>query len=369
MHAAGSNSRRPLTGKFREIMYGSDHAWSEHYSSKFCARRGVILHAVNLGWSYQDCRAELGNPMNAGSCLWRLGSNDRVLPDGQVTKRLTEDYKAACRKYAADPPVYDRADARIRIGELTSLIPAWNWHGVSGRTDHDVISYVLSKMTDIGSTRINVASRDVSIGAGVSQRTALRSLTRLVNAGWLRHDSADAIDHAPAYEAVSAAEIMSKLSKVTDSGVTGGGSYNLCEEQDHMSQYRSPGNPSHETWVRLGKSSKAVYDVLTDDPVSARAVSKAASVSKDTANKKLPELRSYDLAAYEDGWIIGTASPDQVCNDMGWIEGNSKVRSRIALIADEREHHRKMVDTYRSIKRVGDFRKETPREEFRRLAA
>lgn len=55
---------KPLGQPYRNIVYGTDWEWFNHYPDKFRARQGVMLHAVRLGWSLASCRAVFLNPVN-----------------------------------------------------------------------------------------------------------------------------------------------------------------------------------------------------------------------------------------------------------------------------------------------------------------
>ncbi len=63
---------KPLGKPFSDIIYASDFEWSEHYPDKFRARRAVMLHAVNLGWSLETCCLTIFN--SGGYWVWSSGA-------------------------------------------------------------------------------------------------------------------------------------------------------------------------------------------------------------------------------------------------------------------------------------------------------
>jgi flagellar biosynthesis/type III secretory pathway protein FliH len=88
-------TNRPLEGRYRNIVYASDHAWQRWYPDPFRSRRAVMLHAVNLGWTMADCRQEFLRADNPRSVLWTHGRDRRLLPAAEASKRLARDYQAA----------------------------------------------------------------------------------------------------------------------------------------------------------------------------------------------------------------------------------------------------------------------------------
>src|SRR5579863_2313478 len=164
--------RKPLTGKFSDIVYGSDTEWSEHYPTRFRARRAVITHAINIGWTFDDCLQELLRFDNPGSVLWTRDNKGKRLPNGKQYKIIYDDYRVAEKFVLNNPAIYDRTDARQRIGEAIAYARDYGWHGSTGRTDKDVLLFTLERMSFVGSTKINLSQRDIALGAGITPGTA-----------------------------------------------------------------------------------------------------------------------------------------------------------------------------------------------------
>lgn len=316
---------RPLTEKFADIMYGSDTAWGEHYPDKFCARRAVMLHAVNLGWSFQDCHLVFLNPLNPGSRLWTHGSNERLLGAAETTKRLMRDYEAATKQALRNPQYECAAEARQRIGEIQAAVHHCEWRGRTGRTDRDVLLTVLRHAAEVGTDRVDMSARAAAMDAGVTPPTASNALKRLCKAGWLECRAASDPRQAHSYKCR-----ITKHMTLSERHI----------EEIHVFGNAAPsGSGSHECWVRLGKAARDLYYALAVAPASARRIAKLAKVHPSTADRNLPVLASFGLAtgSAKQGWAVGPASPDGVVRDMGWIEGNSRVALRKAHVEAERE--------------------------------
>ena len=198
---------RQLTGKFARIVYETDAAWHDYYPDKFRARRAVMLCAVNLGWSLENCQLVFTNPLNPGSRLWTHGRDERLLTEGQTAKRLMGDYEAATRRALARPPYRDAVEARQALGVALAAVRSTVWRGRAGRTDRGeaswVSTYVLRRATEVGCDRVHVSARNAAIGSGVTPQTAARSLNRLVKSGWLGRRKAEVFDQANVLQGVS----------------------------------------------------------------------------------------------------------------------------------------------------------------------
>lgn len=303
---------KPLTQPYTDIVYGSDHEWSKHYVDRFRARRAVMMHAVRFGWSLEECRLVFLNETNPGSRLWLHGDDDRLLRPTEVTKRITRDYQA-CKAEAARSPSYRiGAEVRQELSVYAGEVKGYRWTGRSGRTDRDVLSYVIQKAIDIGCDRINVSVRDAGLGAGVTTSTARQSLKRLCDAGWLQRTMTGRVLLADEYK------------------VLRNGTYDSLPIKDiHMCDNATLVESDHEVWLRLGKAAASIYYSLSDKPYSARRVAVFAGVNASTVVRQIPKLAEHGLARKTaDGWVTGHLSPDDVVYSMGWVEDNSVAAKR-----------------------------------------
>ncbi len=304
---------KALGPPYSEIVYGSDHAWSAYYPHKFRARRAVMLHAVNLGWSLETCRLVFLDAANPGSVLWTHGEDERLLRLTEVTKRITKDYQACMAKATASPSYRAAGEVRQELSVYAGEVKGCTWRGRSGRTDRDILMYVLDKCIEIGCDRINVSVRDASLGAGVAVKTARESLRRLCKAGWLERSANKSWTKADEFK------VLRKVPYDTLPNV----------KEIHMGRIATPVECDHECWLRLGKAAASIYSYLCTVPYSARHLAALAGVHPSTAARKLPEIASYGLARKLDtGWIAGPMSPDDVVTAMGWVEDNSKAAMR-----------------------------------------
>jgi hypothetical protein len=274
-----------------------------------------MLHAVNRECTLRDCEELFLNHE-----LWASGSDGRPLSQSEARKRVAQDYAAGSSYQRSNPGYYTAADVRAHIGELRALARDWPWRGASGRTDRDVLRFVHNAATWVGCDRINVATRDVSIGAGISQWTAGKSLKRLTAAGWLEK----AGDSKPG---IAARYKLTRPLKQVSQNL----SYDLSSAEDYMSENGTPTEPGHEMWVRLGKTAMDVHAVLDDSPIAAREAARRARAAKSTTCRVLPVLSTHGLAVQTpDGWVRSPLTLDRAAENMGWTGVNS-TRTRRAL--------------------------------------
>lgn len=296
---------RPLGGKFADIIYGSAE-WQDHYGTQFKARRGVMLHAVNLGWDIRDCRVTFLNPANPGTVLWTQGSDGRELGPSESLKRLEGDFKAAMARAVAAPASQGADEVRQRLGVIRGQVAAGQWAGRTGRTDRDVLLAILSRMTEVGCDVINFSERDASLKAGVSSRNTVRkSLRRLTQAGWIERTQSQKEGNLTPVTRTASLIRLKGGPEVTHINLKSRTGEVIWGNSGPPSE-----PPSHEVWLRLGKAAASIYGVLDSEPRSARRVAAEAGVSRTTCNKHLPVLASHNLAGkQDDGWILGTCTP------------------------------------------------------------
>jgi hypothetical protein len=314
-------NKKPLTGKYAAIFYSGD-AWEEKgYATKFAARRAVMMHAVNIGWTLEDCRREFLNDYYPGSQLWVTGGNGRKLSKAESEKRLRDDYRACAAKVAQRPAYRHKAEVRQELSILIDRVETRAWGGRTGRTDRDVLVGVLKRMSEIGCDRINYSVRDAMLAAGIaSPSTASNALKRLVSDQWLELLEKGGWGVAAEYRS----NVAVRLNQPGSSG------------QREMGESR-PEGADHETWLHLGKAARDLYGSLTSEPQTARKLAKAANVHPSTASRNLPKLRAEDMALEtDDGWIIGPLSPDDVAYGNTWIGSNSKTQKRQDRVTTDR---------------------------------
>ena|SRR5579863_5162381 len=317
----------PLSARYAAIIYNSDTAWEDYYRDKFRARRGVMLHAVRMGWSIDECLRVFADTANPGSRLWTHGADERPLRPAEITRRIMRDYQTAHAKAMAQPSYRTAAEARQRIGELIAAAKVYPWRSRTGRTDRDVLGALHARATDVGTDSVDMPVRDITLAAGIAERkTVTRSLRRLESAGWV----------TPLPEAAFGQARRYKLSGPLSPHMT------MSEELHiHVGSFGATACPDHEVWLRLGKAAMALYQALDVAPASARELARRANVNRKTASRQLPVLASYGLALRSDhGWSFGRLSPDEVVTAMGWIEDNSRTVQRRTKADADREWFR-----------------------------
>ena len=295
-------------GKFRAIMFDQSDDWASHYSSKLAARGGVMLHAVNLGWTLAECRAVFLNPANPGSALWTQGSHGQDHGPHEAARRLRADYERCTAKAVQDPVYSSGQEVRQELSAVRAAVADSVWRGRTGRTDRAVLMGILSRMIEVGSDRINFSERDTALRAGVTRDTARASLRRLVQAGLIERTrdtgpkGVSQLAPGPARAdviKVSSGPILTHINLKTSPGE----SYMDAKGATHGAT-----QADHECWVQMGKSAAGLYVVLTGTPQSARTLADLAGVNRKTADRQLPKLAGYDLAVrQDDGWITGAS--------------------------------------------------------------
>jgi len=314
-------SRQLLMGKFAELFYGGKSWELSGYSSKVAARRAIMLHAVNQGWTLEDCRKEFLNGYYEGSQFWTTGDDGRNLSGAESDKRLRNDYLKSAALASQQPTYHHAAEVRQELSMLISRVETRAWRGRTGRTDRDVLIGVLKRMSEVGSDRINFSARDAMLAAGLgSPTTAGNALKRLVGDEWLELTEGSGWGIAAEYKC----KVAVRLNRPDDTGEREPGE-------------AKTGGADHETWLHLGKAARDVYGSLTVEPRSARQIARAANVHSSTATRNLPKLQLEGLAVLtEDGWIIGPLSPDDVTSGNTWIGSNSKTQKRQDRVATDR---------------------------------
>jgi Mn-dependent DtxR family transcriptional regulator len=314
-------SRQPLTGKYAALFY-EDAPWELNgYATKFAARRGIMLHAVNRGWTLEDCRRDFLNSYYPGSKYWTTGDAHRRLSHAQSEKRIRDDYSACAARASQQPTYHHKGEVCQELSILIDRVEARAWSGRTGRTDRDVLVGVLKRMSDIGSDRINFSARDAMLAAGLgSPATASNALKRLVSDEWLELTEKGGWRAAAEYKS----NVTARLNRPDSTG------------HREMGETK-PEGAEHETWLHLGKASRDLYGSLTSEPQTARQLAKAANVHPSTASRNLPKLESEGMAVKkDDGWIIGPLSPDDVVYSYGWLGDNSKTQKRQDRVTTDR---------------------------------
>lgn len=287
----------------RAICQGGDDFTNHGYTTKFAARKAVLLSAVRRGWTCDECfRVFLADPALPAYELW-ASSRTEIGPHGRL-KRLQEDYRQ-CLAHAANTPAPPRSsgDARAQIGEIIAEAAIADFPGVSGRTDRDVLKAVHATGTEYGSMSVILPARDIALRAGVSRTTAAKSLGRLVTAGWIKRTVK--VEGWP-----TGVYVITRGKEVYHNGT-----YLGQDPDSNMSTCGTP-DPAHETWVTLGKAAKAAWSALDTEPRSCREIARRASIGNCTSLRVLRVLAECALAIRDDDkkWIRGEANPDEVAS-------------------------------------------------------
>jgi hypothetical protein len=313
----------PLTGKYADLLYSGD-AWElRGYTSRFAARRAIVMHAINRGWSFEDCRRDFLNQAHDGSKFWTKHEDGRKLTKAQSEKRVRDDFQS-CNAYVTQHPTYGHnAEVRQEISVLITRLEMRHWSRRTGRTDRSVLLGVLRRMCEIGSDRINFSARDAALAAGLaSPATAAKALGRLVSDGWLERTPSAGFGLAAEYKCA----VTERLSR--DVGVA----------QREIGDDAQKTNPDHEAWLHFGKAARDIYECLTGEPKSVREIITGAKVARSTAYDNLEKLKVEGMAVKtaDGGWVIGPMTPDDLVYSYGWVGDNSKTQQRQDRVITDR---------------------------------
>jgi hypothetical protein len=295
---------------------------------------GVMLHAVNAGWTFGECeRAFLQDP---GSALWLTGEDDRRLRWAQSFKRLREDHRKAVERVSASPAYRGAGEARQRVGELIELAARQSWPGVAGRTDRAVLAAIHRLATEVGTTVLDADQRTLSSMAGRAQQTVSIAIRWLRRAGWLQRQGLpenwrNAYTYRLTQPEVLRTESYHSLTLRAEGCMT------------------TPATP-HEVWLHLGPAAQAVYHQLDHyNPQSKRALARAAHVDPSTVIRRLPVLvehklaRQAELAPGKGNWLRGFRSLDEVARLSRWTGVGSRAERRADTYEIQRAEWREEI--------------------------
>ena len=80
---------------------------------------------------------------------------------------------------------WNRPLVRDLCEKLLARLEREQWRGKSGKTDRAVMMVALGLAHHFGHLDLFLAERDLALSAGVTPKTANKSLHRLIKAGWL----------------------------------------------------------------------------------------------------------------------------------------------------------------------------------------
>lgn len=301
-----------LAGKWIDLLRDGDH--TGRYRSRSEAAMALALAMTNAGWTWPDWHREMTDDTNrlAAWALTRPDGTTRTTRD--TTRRLESTWTKAQARAADRPAVNTPTDTQHLIGEIRATASTRTWHGPGGRRDRDVLTALLDLATQRGTTTPQTSVRALCEHTAYrSARTISTALRSLTEAGWLTPDRDPRRSSATTY----------RLALPRG----GQGGQNL-----HMSTSHTPREapvqelPTHrarscaqrelrDLGLVLTPTAVEVYAALTDEPVSAREVSRRSGVSRRTVDGWLPRLAKLGLArdpAESGRWVRGDTEPGVV---------------------------------------------------------
>ena len=193
-----------------------------------------------------------------------------------------------------------RTEFLVSLAGVKGRAEAYGWGYRGGRSDRDMfLCAVIPIMERSGKYTVAVSQREASELAGVSNFTASRSLTRLVEKHILREE--------PPRERTRVFSLNPLLRDLSFLYVASKTSSTSTYKNDSSRNTLAP----TELGVRLGKAATAVYCALTAKPQTVTEIALKAGVHKSTASRALREkLSRPELAELSgDKWVRGPADP------------------------------------------------------------
>lgn len=290
----------------------------------------IVLDALNNGCQRDYVRRLLMDPAHKGgfACLRRRRGN--------LDAWFDREWSRAAVKVASSPMVGDRHEATARATKLAGQAEELEWKGIGGATDLAVYRYVLAVAQRSGRLGpLGLAVREVAEGARVGRETAGKSLGRLQARGLLQRVASGSGTTTAVY-AVTGGRTSdtrgSKGGRTPDTSTLGGRTSAIGRTSDigrrsdtlsHTDPYVGYECPTYVPsdawrWRGLGLTKARAWAHLSDETLTTSALAEILNVTPRTARRHLVVLAEHGLAErFDDAWIRGPASPDDVAEEVG----------------------------------------------------
>lgn len=212
------------------------------------------------------------------------------------------------------------------------------WPGRTGNTDRAVYLALCQRMRMDGGSSFRASVREVAELAGVNKETACAAIGRLVKAGLVRLEKADA--KAVSHHYSLSTDVLDDYIVANDGAThqtrTVGEAYTPVGISVRNSE-------THDAWHRdaLGKSALAVWTALqAGQGLTEAEIGDQKGKAKQTVRRALMKLEQHGLARVDDGeWRAVEASPDIL--DLIALEAGTLGRAdqRSQRHREERERH------------------------------
>ena len=168
-----SNPRKPLSAKMTALLEHGDV--SDDYPSRSEVIQAITAEAWRQGWNLEELSAVLCDPSNIG------GEKVQEKSASQADRYLEMSWETAGRLPPSPASVVPIDE--VQLASLDAVLAAQAWTGKSGATDWVVSQALLGIVERTAKTEISASAREVAEMAGVTQKTASKSLRRLQHRG------------------------------------------------------------------------------------------------------------------------------------------------------------------------------------------
>ena len=196
---------------------------------------------------------------------------------------------------------------RAQLAELYGQAERWQWHGRGGLLDLAVYRAMIAAAYQFAQFTVSVSVRDIAEHASASLAGVHSAQERLSAAGLVRKMQAGDTLRASLWHID--ADVASRYTNISHS----------INKQKEDKKSGSTERDAAEVWgaACLGRSSGAVYAVLSDTGMSIAALAKLTGKAHATARSALKTLERYHLAALREGlWYRGEAQVSAIIHDL-----------------------------------------------------
>ena len=289
----------------------------KNYSSRSEVEMSVICTLILRGWDMAEVRGTFesyksGHYMDKGK---------------NRGKYLASSYNKAIA-FLADTPIRQKLTLMYQDTMNTA------WEGLTGNSDRDTLLAVIAHCYRHDSLAVYAGQRDLAETAASTQRTIGRALKRLQEQeAIIKIKDADKTKRKAALYALVSMPIGKEMSKMTHKSQPQAASSKLDNSgQVANEQLASKLSSIWGTGGGLGKSAKAIYHHLSDQPLSNPDLCKLTGKTTNTVATHLGKLQQYGLTAETDkGFILGEVSLKEICLVLGAEDMGKKPKVRHAI--------------------------------------
>ena len=272
----------------------------------------IMLSAAHAGLELYDLQRLLLLPGNAGGERYR--------------ERYDQDRTSARRELARQwSKVGDQVGAPVPLDDLDAfhdLVSEREFYGQSGGTDLAVLRAMESIAREARSSTPSASLRQIAEKAQAHHPTISRSVGRLAEGGFFVYQPAPSKQLASSFilnchDRTTITYPIKEETVQDRTTITPGGG--IVDSGTNLKSHNNK-NTAHDVWMpsALGRTCRAIYESLDDEPKSVAQIKAIVSKSEPTIGRHLKTLRGHELAVkLNEGHIRGHQDLDQVAKAIG----------------------------------------------------